>query len=104
MYETVEQSLVDVCKNIENKNEVAFIELGEDENHFHFLIQSVTMMSIKEIVQTVKSITAKEFFRLHPEVKAQLLGGHFWTIGYYVNTIVQYANEEIQTNRVVIIH
>ena len=104
MYETVEQSLVDVCKNIENKNEVAFIELGEDENHFHFLIQSVTMMSIKEIVQTVKSITAKEFFRIHPEVKAQLRGGHFWTSGYYVNTVVQYANEEMQTNRVDIIH
>ena len=96
--------MVDVRKNIESRYEVAFIEIGADENHFHFLIQSVPMMSIKEIVQTVKSITAKELFRLHPEVEAQLCGGHFWTSGYYVNTVMQYANEEIQTNRVVIIH
>ena len=95
LYEVVEQSLVEVCKNIESRYELAFIEIGADENHVHFLIQSVPMMSVKEIVQTVKSITAKELFRLHPEVKSQLWGGHFWTSGYYVNTVGQYANEEI---------
>ena len=93
--EAVEQSLVSVSKNIESRYEIAFIEIGADENHVHFLIQSVPMMSVKEIVQTVKSITAKELFRLHPEVKSQLWGGHFWTSGYYVNTVGQYANEEI---------
>ena len=68
--------------------------IGEDENHVHFLIQSVPMMSVKIIAQTVKSITAKELFRLHPEVKHQLWGGQFWSSGYYVNTVGQYANEE----------
>ena len=87
--------MVEVCKNIESRYEIFFIEKGADDNHVHFLIQSVPMMSVKEIVQTVKSITAKEFFRLHPEVKSQLWGGHFWTSGYYVNTVGQYANEEI---------
>ena len=93
--EAVEQSLVSVCKNIESRYEITFIEIGADENHVHFLIQSVPMMSVKETVQTVKSITAKELFRLHPEVKSQLWGGHFWTSEYYVNTVGQYANEEI---------
>ena len=93
--EQVEKSLVEVCKNIESRFEIFFIEIGADDNHVHFLIQSVPMMSVKEVVQTVKSITAKELFRLHPEVKSQLWGGHFWTSGYYVNTVGQYANEEI---------
>jgi REP element-mobilizing transposase RayT len=53
------------------------------------------MMSPKSIVQVVKSITARELFRLHPEVKQQLWGGQFWTNGYYINTVGQYANEEI---------
>ena len=92
--EAVERSLVEVCKNIESRYEIFFIEIGADDNHVHFLIQSVPMMCVKEIVQTVKSITAKELFRLHPEVKSQLWGGHFWTSGYYVNTVGQYANEE----------
>ena len=91
----VESSLVDVCRNIEQRFEIHFIEIGADENHVHFMIQSVPMMSVKNIVQTVKSITAKELFRLHPEVKTQLWGGQFWSDGYYINTVGQYANEEV---------
>jgi len=93
--ETAEKSLVEVCKNISERYEIHFIEIGADENHVHFLIQSVPMLSVKAIVQAVKSITAKELFRLHPEVKHQLWGGQFWTEGYYVNTVGQYANEDV---------
>ena len=70
--DVVEKTLVEVCENIEKRYEIFFVEIGADENHVHFLIQSVPMMSVKEIAQTVKSITAKELFRLHPEVKSQL--------------------------------
>ena len=93
--DTVEASLIEVCKNISNRYEIHFVEIGADENHVHFLIQSVPMLSVKTIVQTVKSITAKELFRLHPEVKEKLLGGIFWTSGYYINTVGQYANEDV---------
>ena len=89
----VEKSLVAVCRDIESRFEIVFIEIGADENHVHFLMQGVPMMSVQKIVQTVKSITAKELFRLHPELKNQLWGGQFWTSGYYVNTVGQYANE-----------
>tara|TARA_R110001592_G_scaffold90332_1_gene265715 strand:+ start:145 stop:357 length:213 start_codon:yes stop_codon:yes gene_type:complete len=46
-------------------------------------------------MSAVKSITGKEIFRLHPEVKRFLWGGKFWTSGYYVNRVGQYANEEV---------
>ena len=95
MSEEVEKSLVEVCKNIESRFEIHFLEIGADENHVHFLMQSVPMMSPKSIVQVVKSITARELFRLHPEVKQQLWGGPFWTDGYYINTVGQYANEGV---------
>lgn len=93
--EVVERRLVEVCKNIESRYEMNFLEIGADLNHVHFMIQSVPMLSAKTIVQTVKSITAKELFRLHPEVKQQLWGGQFWSSGYYINTVGQYANEEM---------
>lgn len=92
---SVEESLVRVCEDISSRYEIHFVEIGADDNHVHFLIQSVPMLSVKSIVQTVKSITAKELFRLHPEVKQQLWGGNFWTSGYYVNTVGQYANEKV---------
>lgn len=59
------------------------------------MIQSVPSNSPKKIISTVKSITAKEIFRLHPEVKRFLWGGKFWASVYYVNSVGQYANEEV---------
>ena len=41
----------------------------------------------------LKSITAREIFRLHPEVKEQLWGGEFWTDGYFVNTVSKFGDE-----------
>lgn len=90
----VEKSLIEVCRGIEARYEIWFVEIGADGDHVHFMIQSVPMLSAKVIVQAIKSITAKELFRRHPEVKSQLWGGQFWTDGYYVNTVGQYANEE----------
>lgn len=37
----VEISLVGFCKNISERYEIHFIEIGADENHVHFLIRSV---------------------------------------------------------------
>jgi len=92
---TVSQTLKKVCQEIEKRYEIHFLEIGLDENHGHFLIQSVPMLSAKKIANVIKSITAKEIFRLHPDVKQKLWGGKFWTSGYYVNTVGQYANESV---------
>lgn len=52
-------------------------------------------MSVSEITMKLKSITAKQLFQRHPEIKARLWGGNFWTSGYYANTVGQYGNEEV---------
>ena len=83
----------EVCLEISMRYEIEFIEIGTDKDHVHFLIQSIPMNSPSKIIQAVKSITAKEIFRLHPEVKQQLWGGEFWTKGYYVNTVGRHGNE-----------
>lgn len=61
----------------------------------HFLVQSVPTYSPKKIVQTIKSITAREIFRQLPEVKQQLWGGEFWTDGYFISTVGAHGNEEM---------
>ena len=66
-----------------------------DEDHVHFLIQTAPNILMSEMVKVVKSITAREMFKQHPEIKIFLWGGQFWTDGYYINTVGQYANEEI---------
>ena len=91
--EAVDQTLKDTCLEISKRYEIEFIEIGTDKDHVHFLIQSIPTMSASRIIQTIKSITAKEIFKLHPEVKEQLWGGEFWTKGYYVNTVGRHGDE-----------
>jgi len=91
----VSETLAMICLEISKRYEVHFIEIGCDEDHVHFLIQSVPMISPKKISNMIKSITAREIFRLHPDVKRFLWGGKFWTSGYYINTVGQYANEDV---------
>lgn len=85
----------EICLGIEERYEIHFLEIGLDGDHVHLLIQSVPTNAPKKIIGAVKSLTAKEIFRLHPEVKRLLWGGLFWTSGYYVNTVGQHANEEV---------
>ena len=68
--------------------------IGTDNDHVHFLVQSVPMDSPTKIVRTIKSITAKEIFRQMPEVKKQLWGGEFWSDGYYISTVGTHSSEE----------
>jgi len=85
----------EICLEIGQKYEIIFIEIGTDEDHIHFLVQSIPTMAIDQIVRTIKSITAREVFRKFPEVKKELWGGNFWTSGYYANTVGQYGNADV---------
>ena len=98
--ESVEKTLKEACQEISRRFEIGYIEIGSDEDHVHFLVQSVPMMLPKKIIQITKSITAREIFQRHPEVKRKLWGGHFWTSGYYMNTVGQYGNEQVIKNYV----
>ena len=55
-------SISKICDDIEIRYEIRFLEIGADEDHVHFLLQSVPMYSATKIVQVVKSITAKKCF------------------------------------------
>jgi REP element-mobilizing transposase RayT len=64
--DSVDRTLKEVCIEIAKRYEIIFIEIGTDADHVHFLIQSVLMESPTRIIQTVKSIIAREIFQKHP--------------------------------------
>jgi len=90
----VDEELKNVCKEIERRYSVHFLEIGTDEDHVHFLIQSVPMYQPTKIARVVKSITAREIFQRRPEVKKQLWGGEFWSDGYYISTVGRNNSEK----------
>jgi REP element-mobilizing transposase RayT len=96
----VDVTLKEICLEMSKRYQLGFIEIGTDKDHVHFLIQSVPTYSATKIVTIVKSITAREIFRIHPEVKKQLWGGEFWTDGYFVNTVSKFGDEQTITKYV----
>ena len=74
------------------------MEIGTDKDHIHMLVQSVPTYSVTKIVTMVKSITAREVFKLHSEVKKELWGGEFWSDGYFSSTVGKHGNEDTIAN------
>ncbi len=98
--EEVDQVIKETCEEIKKRYEIDFLEIGTDKDHVHFLVQSVPTYSPKKIIQTIKSITAREVLKRCPQVKEKLWGREFWTDGDYVATVGEHGNEEIIGNYV----
>ena len=96
----VDESLKEICLEISDRYEIEFLEIGTDKNHVHFLVQSVPTYSSTKIIQTIKSLTAREIFARHPEVRKKLWGGQFWSDGYFVNTVSKFGSEATIRNYV----
>ena len=77
----VDSVLRRVCFDISNRYEITFLEIGTDQDHVHFLIQSVPMYSPRKIVQTIKSITAREILRRVPRDTAACAVGESAALG-----------------------
>jgi REP element-mobilizing transposase RayT len=96
----VDAKIKEICAEIQKRYEITFLEIGTDDDHVHFLVQSVPLMSPKQIVQTIKSITAREVFKACPEIKQYLWGGKFWSEGYFVSTVGAHQTEKMIKNYV----
>lgn len=96
----IDETLKQICLEIEKRIEIIFLEIGVDKDHVHFLIQGLPNESAAKIIKRVKSITAREIFAKHPEVKKELWGGQFWGDGYFVNTVGKYTSEEAIANHI----
>ena len=91
----VDSLLAGTCLELSERYEIYFKEIGTDENHVHFMLQSVPRHSVPNLVKIIKSITAREIFKGIPSVKKWLWGGEFWTDGYYAGTVGFQSSQEV---------
>jgi putative transposase len=89
----VDNTIKETCLEISKRYQVHFLEIGTDNDHVHFLVQAVPVYSPTKIITLIKSITAREVFKHHPEVKEQLWGGEFWSDRYFINTVSKFGDE-----------
>ena len=92
----VEECLRNICLEIEERYDyIHFLEIGADNNHVHFLVQSLPNYAPSQIIKIIKSITERQIFLECPEVKKYLWGAQFWTDGYFVATVGKNTNEKV---------
>ena len=74
---------------------IDIVELEIPEDHIHMVARGIPKMSLSDVMQVNKSISAREFFRLYPEIKkCYFWGGKLWTQSYFVETTGN-ANEDV---------
>ncbi len=56
--------------------DIDIVELEMLEDHIYMVIRSITRQSPSSVMQIIKSITAREFFRIYPEIKKK----YFWAV------------------------
>ena len=59
------------------------------------LVPSVPQYRPTAVITIIKSITAKEIFKQHPEVKKVLWGSDFWSDGYFVGSLGEHGNKQM---------
>ena len=88
-------SLKAIINKIGYDYNIEIVELEVPVDHIHMVVKSEPKKSPSDIMQVMKSISAREFFRVHPEIKKKYFwGGKLWTQSYFVETIGN-ATEEI---------
>lgn len=90
--------LKEICKGLEQRYSMKFETIGFDEDHVHFMLQSVPKYSASQLFRLVKSITAMQLFENYPELKKELWGGEFWSDGGYVASVGEGVNADIIRN------
>ena len=81
--------LCSLTREIGERYEFEIEELGSDGDHVHLLVNAPPRYSPSQILQILKSITARMMFKRFPEIKQQLWGGELWSDGGFVGTIGQ---------------
>ena len=81
--QTIKETVMQICLRYEIEME----QIGCDLDHIHLLLSFHPKYSGGKIVQIIKSITAKQLFKIYPNLKSELWGGEFWSDGYYLSTI-----------------
>ena len=70
-------------------------DVGTDGDHVHVFVGAAGKWAPSRIMQVMKSISAREIFRAHPEIRRVLWGGEFWSDGGYIGTVGEGTTEEI---------
>ena len=88
-------SLKEIIYKIGYDYNIEIVELKIPTDHIHMVVKSEPKECPSHIMQVIKSLSARNFFKLYPEIKKKYFwGGKLWTQSFFIETIGN-ANEEV---------
>jgi putative transposase len=86
-----------IIQKIEYGYDIDIVELEIPEDYIHMVFRGIPKQSPSDVMPIIKNITAREFFRIYPEVKKKYFwGGNLSTQSYFVETIGNVTEEVIR--------
>ena len=76
-----------VFRRIAEEYEWEIDEMAVEPDHVHLFIQVPPRYAPAQVVQIMKSISARETFEQYPRLRKQLWAGEFWGAGYFVRSV-----------------
>jgi len=77
----------EVFRQIAEEYEFSIDIMEVMEDHVHVFIEAPPRYSPSDIVQTMKSISAREVFKRYPKLRKQLWAHELWNDGYFVRSV-----------------
>jgi len=92
----VEECIKETMRGISERYDIVIDEIGFDKNHIHIFCGAKPSMSPMQIINIIKSITARRVFETFPKLrKKELWGGEFWSDGKYIGTVGEATSEKV---------
>ena len=85
----------EVFARIATEYEWEIEEMAIEKDHVHLFIHVPPKYAPAQVVQIMKSISAREIFKEFPRLREQLWGGKFWADGYFVRSVGDNVTAEI---------
>ena len=80
----IAERLKEIFQGIAERYGFEIIEQGIEKDHIHLFVSAPPRYSASQLVNILKSISAKKLFEEFPELHKSLWGAEMWSSGYFV--------------------
>ena len=96
MFGQIKNDVREIVKTLCGYKDVEILEGVVGKDHVHLCVKIPPKIAVSEFVGYLKGKSALMIFDRHPEYKQKQSGRHFWSRGYYVDTVGR-NEEQIRT-------
>ena len=93
----IEKRLYEILYKIAEDNSFQILECNGDLDHIHLLINCSPQHYIPDMIKALKGVSARLLMKEYgEELKKKLWGGHLWNPSYFIATVSEHTEEQIQ--------